>query len=68
VELVDREKRSVGTSAMVERLVLGERAFFDVTTPAGDRYTRPYEFVFEWDDGRPKRNRVASGVEVGEPA
>jgi hypothetical protein len=68
VELVDPQKRTVGTSSQVDRLVPGERAFVGVTTPSRDRYTGPYEIVFEWNDGRPKRNRLASGVTVGEPA
>jgi hypothetical protein len=66
VELVDAQKKTVGTGGLIEHLVPGERAFATVITPPRDRYTGPYEVFFEWDDGRGQQ-RVASGVEVGAP-
>jgi len=65
VELVDGGGTTVGTSATIASLVPGQKAYAAVVTPSP--YAGPYEIFFEWNDGRPDRNRAASGQQVGTP-
>jgi hypothetical protein len=65
VELVDGGGVKIGSSAQIVALVPGQKAYATVVTPSV--FAGPYEVFFEWDDGRPERNRAASGVQVGEP-
>lgn len=65
VEMVDGGGVTIGTRAEIVSLVPGAKAYATVLTPAV--YAGPYEVYFEWDDGRPKRNREASTVTTGEP-
>jgi hypothetical protein len=67
VTLVNGEGDTVGTSALVPSLIPGERAYATVETPPRDRYSGPYDIVFEWHDGR-GHNREVSGVQVGSPS
>jgi hypothetical protein len=66
VELVDGVGKTVGKGALIPSLVPGEKAYAAVVTPS--MFTGPYEVYFEWDNGRPQRNREASGQQVGAPA